>query len=263
MNKSLKELLEDAETELDEKPYTRDNNQNRNLNQHEGRNISTPSRQQGGLFQNQSYGNQRAQETRRPQQTQQTYSRNTTRSEARTGMSESGWKLVFKITEVVLDIIKGGMIVGGIIASNLADAIMGSVAISFMIKPEIQQYTQYAWLNPMTFGVILSLGASSVQIYMWSLIQKKHIGIKTLINPNNWKDIPKEIRGFLSVALFLWAIDTFLDISPMFVFYTNVVYGQTGLYPYLVGAITIIVIMLCGFAEILTSNMRNMLLGEN
>lgn len=263
MNNSLRELLRDLpEQELEQQ------NNNRNITQRNPDNTRqmlerTTSQQRpersGGLFQNHG---QRPQENRRPQNgISQTSSRNT--REERTGMSEAGWRTVFKITEIVLDIIKGGMIIGGIIAANLADSIMGSVAISFMIKPEIQAYTQYSWLNPMTFGVILSLGASSVQIYMWSLIQKKKIGFRTLINPKNWKNIPKDVAGFLSVAAFLWAVDTFLDISPMFVFYTNNVYGQTGLYPYLVMAITFIVIMLCGFAEILTSNMRNMLLGES
>lgn len=176
----------------------------------------------------------------------------------RTGMSDAAWHWVLKIGEIVSDVIKGVVVVGGILAANVADTVMGSIAVSLLVRPEIQQYSNYNWVNPMNFGIILSLGASSIQIYMWSLIQKRNISFRTLINPKNWKNIPKEMGWFLGFAGLLWAIDTFLDVSPMFVFYTSAVYGSTGLYPYLVAGVTVIVILLCGFAEILTSNMRGM-----
>ncbi len=179
-------------------------------------------------------------------------------SGSRTGMSDTAWHWVLNITDVVTDLIKSVVVILGILAANVADTIMGSIAVSLLVRPEIQQYSNYSWINPMNFGIIISLGASSIQIYMWSLIQKKKISFKTLVNPKNWKYLPKEIGGFLAFAGLLWAIDTFLDVSPMFVFYTSAVYGSTGLYPYLVTGVTIIVIILCGFAEILTSNMRGM-----
>jgi len=201
---------------------------------------------------------QKSQPQSRPPYSQPTSPPSYKLSNSRTGMSDITWHWVLKITDFVTDIIKSSVVILGILAANIADTVMGSIAISLIVRPEIQQYSSYNWINPMNFGIILSLGASSIQIYMWSLIQKKNISFKTLINPKNWKYLPKEVGGFLAFAGMLWVIDTFLDVSPMFVFYTSAVYGSTGLYPYLVAGVTIIVIILCGFAEILTSNMRGM-----
>lgn len=194
----------------------------------------------------------------RPAYSQPTSSPSYKPTSSRTGMSDVTWHWVLKITDFVTDLIKSSVVILGILAANIADTVMGSIAVSLLVRPEIQQYSNYNWINPMNFGIILSLGASSIQIYMWSLIQKRNIPLNTLINPKNWKYLPKEIGGFLAFAGLLWVIDTFLDVSPMFVFYTSAVYGSTGLYPYLVAGVTIIVVILCGFAEILTSNMRGM-----
>lgn len=178
----------------------------------------------------------------------------------RTGMSDVAWRWVFNATEFALDVIKGVMIVGGIIASNLADFIMGSIGISLIINTKINTLT---FVNGFGFGSILSMGASAIQIYMWSLIQKRGISAKWILTPRMWKNIPNDVRGFLWTALFLWAIDTLLDVSPTLVLFTpeNFI-GMTWLYNLLVISVMIIVTILCGFAEILTSNMRAMLAGS-
>lgn len=179
---------------------------------------------------------------------------------SRTGMSETAWQFVFGATEIVLDIIKGVMIVGGIIASNLADFIMGSIGISLIVNTNISNLT---FVNGFGFGSILSMGSSSIQIYMWSLIQKRGISAGMLLNPKMWKNIPKDVRSFLWTALFLWIIDTILDVSPTFVLFTSENFSHMPtLYSILVSSVVIIVAILCGFAEILTSNMRAMLAGQ-
>lgn len=227
------------------------------------RNNPSGGNQYGGGYPKPYPNGGKNQKTQSPTQTRPTYSQPASstsykESNSRTGMSDVTWHWVLKITDFITDLIKSSVVILGILAANIADTVMGSIAISLLVRPEIQQYSNYSWVNPMNFGVILSLGASSIQIYMWSLIQKKNISFKTLVNPKNWRYLPKEVGGFLAFAGLLWAIDTFLDVSPMFVFYTSAVYGSTGLYPYLVAGVTIIVIILCGFAEILTSNMRGM-----
>lgn len=179
--------------------------------------------------------------------------------DSRTGMSSTAWAWVFNATELILDVIKGIMIVGGIIASNLADFIMGSIGISLIVNTKI---TSLTFVNGFGFGSILSMGASAIQIYMWSLIQKRGITAKMLLNPKLWGKIPSDVRGFLGTAMFLWLIDTLLDVSPTFVLFTPENFtGMMWLYYLLVGSVLIIVTILCGFAEILTSNMRAMLAG--
>lgn len=180
--------------------------------------------------------------------------------DVRTGMSSTAWAWVFNATELILDVIKGIMIVGGIIASNLADFIMGSIGISLITNTKI---SSLSFVNGFGFGSILSLGSSSIQIYMWSLIQKRGITAKMLLTPKMWKNIPQDVRGFLGTAMFLWVIDTLLDVSPTFVLFTPENFtGMMWLYYLLVSSVVIIVTILCGFAEILTSNMRAMLSGS-
>lgn len=179
---------------------------------------------------------------------------------SRTGMSETTWTIVFSVTEIFLDIIKGIMIVGGIISANLADFIMGSIGVSLIINTKINSLT---FVNGFGFGSILSMGSSAIQIYMWSLIQRRGLTAKMLLYPKNWKSIPQDIKGFLFSALFLWIIDTILDVSPTFVLFTSENFSTMPvLYAVLVASVMIIVVMLCGFAEILTSNMRGMLAGS-
>lgn len=182
------------------------------------------------------------------------------KDDKRTGMSNGAWSIVFTITEIIGDIVKGILIVGGIIAANLADFIMGSIGVSFLINPTIKNYT---FINGFGFGSIISMGSSAIQIYMWSLIQKRGISFSDVIKPSNWKKLPKDVIGFLTAAGILWFIDTFLDVSPMFILFTSETYGSMPfLYYSLIVAVLIIVIILCGFAEILTSNMRSMFSGS-
>lgn len=194
----------------------------------------------------------------RPAYSQPTNSPSYKPTSSRTGMSDVTWHWVLKITDFVTDLIKSSVVILGILAANIADTVMGSIAVSLLVRPEIQQYSNYNWINPMNFGIILSLGASSIQIYMWSLIQKRKIPFLNILDPRRWKHIPHDVKSFLLFAILLWLMDTFLDVSPMFVLFTNAAYGQTALYLGLVVVVTIIVTLLCGFAEILTSNMRSM-----
>lgn len=177
--------------------------------------------------------------------------------EERTGMSNQAWGMVLTIVEFSTDIIKGVLVVGGILAANLADFIMGTIGVSFLMSNDMM--SQYK-LSGFLFGSIISMGSSAVQIFMWSLIQKRGIRFSHLIH---WKRLPKDVQAFLGAALFLWGIDTFLDMSPLTLLFSNKMYvGFPLLYKFLVGAVSLVVLILCGFAEVLTSNLRLMLEGE-
>lgn len=188
------------------------------------------------------------------------YATSSTKSEKRTGMSQTAWSWVLSITEVASDVIKGGLVVGGIIAANLADFIMGSIAVSLLVSPRI---SEIASITGFWFGAIISMGSSAIQIYMWSLIQKRGIKFSTLLKPKYWKHLDGDVKGFLLGASLLWFMDTLLDVSPMFVIFTsdNFLSFPT-LYGVLVASVAIVLIILCGFAEILTSNMRGMFNGQ-
>lgn len=176
----------------------------------------------------------------------------------RTGMSAFAWKWVFNIVEAVTDFIKGGLVIGGVIAINVADFLMGSIGISFLMSPTMGDTYK---LSAFGFGAIISLGSSAIQIYMWSLIQRRGIKVSQLFH---WKRLPADVQSFLSISLFLWVIDTFLDASPLAVLFSNSMYADFPIfYGVLVFAVTILVVILCGFAELLTSNIRNMLMGNS
>lgn len=204
-------------------------------------------REDGGSFET----NQTRPSTQYPRPSSNT--REIARKEDRSGMSVSAWLLVFKVVDLVSDVIKGIMVVGGILAANLADFIMGSIAVSFLVRPQISTYT---FVNGFGFGAILSMGSSAIQIYMWSLIQKRKIKLKDLLK---WKTLPEDVKGFMAAAIILWFIDTFLDMSPLFVLLSNTMYTEFQyVYIALVVFVAIILFILCGFAEILTSNMKSM-----
>lgn len=178
--------------------------------------------------------------------------RDIARIENRAGLSVQGWRIVLDVLEFISDLFKGFLIVSGVLAANLADFIMGSIAISFLTNPEIRNYT---FVNGFGFGAILSLGASAIQIFMWGVIQKRGISFGQIIKMN----VPKDLKGFLIAAVGLWFIDTMLDLSPLFILMSNVFYNNNIIFGVLVSFVAIILFILCGFAEILTSNMRGMI----
>ncbi len=173
----------------------------------------------------------------------------------RTNMSGTTWGVVFSVTEILGDIIKAIVLIGGILACNAADVIMGTIAVSLLMAPNASNIIS-ANLGQYGFGSILSLGASSIQIFMWSVLMKRGITIKQIWN---FKRLPKDIQAFLAGALLIWTIDTFLDMSPVFVLFRNTNYtGHPTLYFLLVLGATVILFLMCGLAEVLTSNMRKM-----
>jgi hypothetical protein len=176
-------------------------------------------------------------------------------SEPRYGMSNNIWGITLTVTETLLDIIKAVMVVGGILAANLADVIFGAVGITILFGGTSALFNGTpVWL----IGTILSMGASAIQIYLWSLIQKRGITISQLFN---WKKIPTDTRGFLGMAFLVWFIDTLIDMSPVALLVQNSQYETIQpLYIAMVTSVSILVFILCGFSEIMTSNMRGMLM---
>ena len=149
------------------------------------------------------------------------------------------------------------LIVLGVMAINIADSAMGALGLSFMFNNRIAEYTL---LSDVTLGLVFSLGLSATQIYMWMIIQKRGIHIRHLWQ---WKRIPSDVKNFLFITFGLWIIDTFIDTSPLAVVMTNENFvSNPVLYQFLSISVYIVTIVLCGFAELITSNMKEMFENE-
>ena len=174
----------------------------------------------------------------------------------RYGMSGEVWNATLKVTETLLDIIKAFMVVGGILSASLADVIFGAAGITILFGGSSANFNGTpVWL----IGTILSLGASAIQIFLWSAIQKRGITLSHLLH---WKKIPGDMRAFLTMAGVIWFLDTLIDMSPIALLVQNSQYEAIEtLYIAMIVAVSIIVFILCGFSEIMTSNMRGILTG--
>jgi len=179
-------------------------------------------------------------------------------SNDRTGMSNKVWENTLKISEILVDVIKAFMVVGGILAANLADVIFGAAGITILFGGSSVIFNGLpVWI----IATIISMGASSIQIFLWSLIQKRNIGFSDILK---WKKLPSDIKGFLSMALVVWIFDTLIDMSPIALLVQNSQFQSvTWLYWAMVISVSVIVLLLCGFSEVMTSNMRGMLLGNS
>ena len=175
----------------------------------------------------------------------------------RYGMSDGVWGVTLKTTEILLDIIKGFMVVAGILAANMADVIFGTVGITILFGGSSALFNGTpVWV----IGAILSMGASAIQIFLWGAIQKRGITLDKILHWN----IPNDMKLFLGMALVVWFLDTLIDMSPIALLVQNSQYEAiTPLYWAMIVAVSIIVFILCGFSEIMTSNMRGMLEGTS
>jgi hypothetical protein len=155
-----------------------------------------------------------------------------------------------------MDIIKAFMVVGGIISASMADVIFGAAGITILFGGSSATFNGTpVWV----IGTILSLGASAVQIFLWSAIQKRGITLDHILH---WKRIPKDMRAFLGMAGIIWFLDTLIDMSPIALLVQNSQYEEiTLLYWAMIVAVSIIVFILCGFSEVMVSNMRSILEG--
>lgn len=158
------------------------------------------------------------------------------------------------ITEVVVSVIKAISIIGGIIGANLADIGFGTLALSFMFGGSIlniASMTANNWLS-----VFVSSGTTAIQIALWTLLAKRGIGFKHLIN---FKKLPSDIQGFILGAGVVWLADTLLDISPLSILIRGSLYEGGSWFAIVKIIVYLLVFLLCGFAEPLTANMRQML----
>lgn len=175
-------------------------------------------------------------------------------SNDRAGMSGRSWNLSLGIVEIFLDIIKGTTIVGGVISASLADFIMGAISINILFGASVSLYTN----TPVgLLATVISVSASAFQIYLFALLQRRHIGLAEL---KNWKKIPAEARTIVKLGGALWLVDTFTDVAPILLLVRDSQYKAIPeLWYVMIGAVTLIVFMICGFSELLTSNMRTIL----
>ena len=172
----------------------------------------------------------------------------------RAGMSGRGWNISLGILEILLDFIKGITVVGGVLAASIADFVMGAISISILFGANVSLYTS----TPSgLLATVISVSASAFQVYLFALIQRRHIGLAEL---RNWKKIPSDTKNIIKIGGLLWIMDTFTDVAPVLLLVRNSQYQAIPeLYYLMVVTVAAIVFMICGFSELLTSNMRTIL----
>lgn len=162
--------------------------------------------------------------------------------------------------DLVITLIKWTSILIGVLAAQLADAGFGTIALGFLFSGSANILAGLSvWIlniNPNTVGFLISLGGSAFQIFAWSLMHKRGIGVTDLFR---FRHLPKDIQQFMSIAIGMWFIDTAIDISPISLMIKNSTYGDSGfVYDAVVVLVYIMVIILCGFSEVLTTNIKDM-----
>lgn len=163
------------------------------------------------------------------------------------------WNVALDLMEICLDVIKAVMIVGGVISMNLLDVTMGAISITLLFGSNTNLFGIPAGYIATAF----SMGATAVQLFLWNLLVRRNIGLGDILN---WKKLPRDIRIFLPGALILWLVDTAMDTMPLALLVQNSQYEQIpfAYYAMIVCAV-ILVVLLCGFAEVLTLNMKDLL----
>lgn len=168
------------------------------------------------------------------------------------------WEFALSLLEFLLDVIKAIVVFSGIIAANLADFIMGTIAISVLFGGwDAKLYNMPVW----AIGLIISLGSSAVQIALLNVIRNKGVN---LFDPKTYNNIKGDVKGFLVMAGLVWLMDTVIDVSPIGLLVQNSQYESiTWLYNVLVLFVGGIVFILCGFSELLTANIKSLMMTEN
>jgi len=156
------------------------------------------------------------------------------------------------LIELLSNIVKGILVVFGVLSASFMDVAMGGLSMT-MLFGNSNLFGIQAW----QYGTALSMGASAIQIFLWGLIQKRGFD---LFHPSKMKNMTNEVKFFLVCAGVLWFADTMIDVAPLFLLVQNSQYQTFPvLYYGLVGLAFILTIILCGFAEPLLSNIREIL----
>lgn len=199
------------------------------------------------------YGGYQQQQTQHQAYQPQPYQSQGQRQVQHQGLDVFGKALDF--LEFAVDAIKAGMVVLGVISVNLLDVVMGGIAMSVLFGGNIAQFK----ISPSLLGTTFSLGATAIQIFLWTMIRKNY----TISEIFNFKKLSSDVRMFVIGAGLVWFVDTMMDVSPLVLLIENSQYEKfPPVYYMLIFCATILVFMLCGLAEILTSNMKEMLRGK-
>lgn len=169
-------------------------------------------------------------------------------------MSNAAWEITSTVIEKITDIIKSALVILGILAANIADVAFGTIAIGILFSGSTAA-TVYGfwWLDNWVFGGLISVASSAFQIILWSVIQRRGLTFGQIIRLK----IPRDIVGLIVVTGIMWLIDTLIDMAPLALMVQNSPFQTINwLYVTLVVFVGILVFMLCGFAEIATSNLR-------
>jgi len=167
------------------------------------------------------------------------------------------WETILTVLEITLEVIKGGMILLGVLASNVADFAFGAIAATILFGGADFSFYGYrsAWL-----ASLISLSTSAIQIILWNWLRQRGFKFKEIFNFRKMSD---DVQFFLAIAVGIWALDTALDISPL-----ALLVAQSGFQAIpkvniaLVWIVGAIMFLITGFSEPLTANIRYLIGGK-
>jgi len=159
------------------------------------------------------------------------------------------WATSLEYLEIFLDFMKVIILFGGLALANLMDVVMGGIAMSVLFGKNLEAFG----VSSVWFGSAFSLTFAAAQIFFFAVIK------------NKWKQIrahkvTADVWVAIGLGAFIWLIDTTLDVSPVFLMIGNSQFQEIPLLYNLVSAIAVIgTFLICGFAEVFTTTIRQVL----
>ena len=160
---------------------------------------------------------------------------------------------VWEIVDVLVTLIKGVLIIGGAVASASADVVLGALTLALLLVN-----TEGTIPSVKYAPIMISLGASGVQLILWQIIQNKG-GVRKVLSSKNIA----LLIAFGAVFLMKFA-DDFMDVTIVnYLMVGSVLPISLGdsLFNLLRNSVMFIVWVLTGFSEIFVVNAIELMKG--
>lgn len=169
--------------------------------------------------------------------------------------ADSVWNFAVVSADFLMVIFKAVMFLAGMGVAAIADWWMGAISINALFGMGVPASGfLVSFQNFLSIGSLISLSASAFQLAMWQYLSKRGIGLREIWE---WRLRPEE-KSFVVTTLVIWLADTVSDIVPVFLIMRSDMYvNYMWVYRLMVVLVSILVLIICGFSEVLTTNMRN------
>ena len=160
---------------------------------------------------------------------------------------------VWEIADVLVTLIKGILIIGGAVASASADVVLGALTLALLLVNTSGTIEEVKYAP-----VMISLGASGIQLILWQIIQNKG-GVRKVLSSKNIASL----IAFVAVFLMKFA-DDFMDVTIVnYLMVGSVLPISLGdsLFSLLRNSVMFIVWVLTGFSEIFVVNAIELMKG--